>query len=299
VSPLTTAAEIWNRFFFAGISPASVAVFRIAFGVLLIVDAALLWRIRRFAFAPDGVLAIDDHIPAHAGTRFSLLHWMPRTMTSVNAMFALHVTAAAAITLGLLTPLAIGVAVITLLTLHHRNPFVLNSCDTILRLLCVLLLFSHSNAAFSVDAWIWPSLASTQISPWGQRLMQLLISSIYLKTVFWKLRGAEWRDGSAVYYALTFKPYERHALPAPLRRPWFYRGATWATLAIEASLGSLIWIEPLRYPVLICGVGFHLTMDYLLSVTMFQWAMLCALLLFVPPHDMAHAVAWGLAWIRS
>jgi hypothetical protein len=296
---VTSLLDLWNGFFFAGIPPASVAVFRIAFGMLLLVDAALLWRIRRLAFAPDGVLAIDDHRAALGATRFTLLTWMPRTMRSVHVVFAVHVAAAAGTAVGLLTPLAIGLAAVTLLTLHHRNPFVLNSCDTILRLLCVLLLFSHSNAAYSLDAHIWPSVAASEISPWGQRLMHLLIASIYLKTVWWKLRGAEWRDGSAVYYALAFTPYERHPLPAPLRRPWLYRGATYATLATEAALGTLIWIEPLRYPVLIGGIGFHLAMDYLLSVTLFQWAMLCAFLLFVPPDDMARAVAWAAAWIHA
>lgn len=289
---LSTLVELWNRFFFAETSPATIAVFRIAFGLLVLADGVLLFRLRRFAFAPDGPLSIEAQIAAHARQRFSLLHWLPPTMRSVHIVLALHFAGAVGIVLGLLTPLSIAIVAVTFTTIHHRNRYVVHAGDTLMRLFCMLLWFSHSNAALSLDARIWPSVAADQVSPWALRLMQILLASLYLKTAFWKLQGAEWRNGSAVYYALNFDAYERHALPDVLKRPWFYRAATFGTLGIELSLGSLVWIDELRYPVLLVGLGFHLTMDFLMNVSVFQWVMLCGLITFVDPHETAQLVSW-------
>jgi hypothetical protein len=287
MSLLVDLAAAWEEFFFAPVSSAILAVFRIAFGLLLLYDAAKLLDFRRFAFAPDGVLHFDVwHMSPRE--RFSLLHWLPPTMGSVNALFALHFVAAAAICVGFLTPLAIGCAFVALTSLHHRNTWILNSGDTILRMLCALLLVAHSNAACSIDALLWPDIATPQVSPWPLRLMQLLVTTVYLKTVFWKLRGEPWRNGSAVYYVLHYAAYDRGRLPRALARVWFYRTATWATLATETALGLFVWIDVLRYPTLLVGLLFHLTMHYLLDIAVFQWVMLCSLLLFLDPVDVEH-----------
>ncbi len=91
---------------------------------------------------------------------------------------------------------------ISLTSLHQRNPFVLHSGDTILRLFSLLLAFAPVGAMLSVDAWVSGTVASDS-PPWALRLMQVLMATIYLRSLGWKLRGRWWREGSAVYWALT------------------------------------------------------------------------------------------------
>jgi hypothetical protein len=70
---------------------------------------------------------------------------------------------------------------------------------------------------------------------------------------------------------------------------------SWAALALEFSLGVLIWIKELRYVILALGVLFHLWLEYSLNVPLFEWEVLSAYVLFIEPDDMMRA--WS--WIRS
>jgi hypothetical protein len=54
-------------------------------------------------------------------------------------------------------------------------------------------------------------------------------------------------------------------------------------------LGVLIWVKPLRYPLLLIGLLFHLAIEYSLNVPMFEWDVLTAYILFVEPADIAGA----------
>ena len=45
---------------------------------------------------------------------------------------------------------------------------------------------------------------------WPLRLMQILISIVYLRTVFWKLRGKMWWNGTAAWYPVWVDTYLRN-----------------------------------------------------------------------------------------
>ena len=70
---------------------------------------------------------------------------------------------------------------------------------------------------------------------------------------------------------------------------------TYGTLAVEFSLGVLIWNRRLRPYVLVAGIGLHLSIDLTMRIGFFSWAVFVAYLAFVPP-DRAEQV---VAWVRS
>jgi hypothetical protein len=90
----------------------------------------------------------------------------------------------------------------------------------------------------------------------------------------------------AAYYPPHLEDFARLRLPRILERVVFVRLATWGTLLIETSLGTLVWIRELRYPVLFAGVLLHLGLELLLNLQRFGWTMLATFILFVPPDDM-------------
>jgi hypothetical protein len=67
---------------------------------------------------------------------------------------------------------------------------------------------------------------------------------------------------------------------------------SWSALAREFSLGVLIWMKRLRYPLLALGVLFHLWLEYSLNVPLFQWGIRSAYVLFIDPKDVRHAIEW-------
>jgi uncharacterized membrane protein YphA (DoxX/SURF4 family) len=283
-------AGVWYAFFFAPESPVVVCVFRIAFAALLLVDALFTLPEAQLFYGPAGIFSIEDYRRGLGRSRFSLFNYLPASEWTVWLVLGLEVVASLSLLVGFLTGVSAFLAFVTLTSLHQRNPFALHSGDTILRLLCLLLVFAPAGAVLSIDAWLAGAGGADPSAPWAVRLMQILLATIYMHSLAWKLRGQWWRDGSAVYWALTAGAYRRHDLPVVLRRRWVYAFGTYSTLMIEGALAGLIWISELRYLVLVAGAIFHLTLEYFMRIRLFQWTMLVGLVLFVKPTDMSAAV---------
>ena len=67
---------------------------------------------------------------------------------------------------------------------------------------------------------------------------------------------------------------------------FWIRLATWGTILIELGLGTAIWVKEFRFAILLCGLAFHLVLEYFLNLQLFGWTMMCCLLLFVSPTDL-------------
>jgi hypothetical protein len=282
---LQNLASLWNQFFHASESTLTLAVFRVAFGALLLVNACSFWRAAEFCFYPAGALALAAQQLAFKRTTWSLFNHLPPTQGAVHFVLLLHSVSVLGLLLGCYTRLSAALVFVTLTSLHARNLYVLNSGDTLQRLFSFLLIFSPAGGTLSVDAWLAGAQA-TVADPWVWRLMQVLVAIVYLRTTYWKLRGTTWRAGSATYYALSLRDYQRCQLPHWLAQAWFYRATTYGTLVLEGALGLLLWCDPMRYPLLLSGLMLHLGLQCFMRIGLFQWTMLTSLLLFLKPADL-------------
>ena len=109
---------------------------------------------------------------------------------------------------------------------------------------------------------------------------------IYGEAFFGKIVATAWLNGSAVYFATHFPDGARYPVPALMDRLWVYQGLTYFTLLIEFSLTFLVWFRPLRYPVLLLGVLFHLGIHCFLNLDLLEFGAMIAFLCFVYPQDM-------------
>lgn len=292
--------DAWNRFFHEPNSPITIGVFRVLWGLLMMFNALLLWRRATLYFGPRGLLPTDRYHIGFGRGRLTLFHLLPDTNGSVHLVFFLHVAAVGLMTIGLATRVSTLMTWLTLISIHHRNPMLFNSGDSLVRLLTFLLIFSRAGQACSLDALIATDGKSflgtgSLSSPWCERLMQIQVAIVYLRTVLWKLRGKPWRDGTAAYYPLQLRSYIRVPMPKVMQMPWCIRLATWGTLVIETAIALLIWFKELRYPVLILGITLHLMLDLLINVQLFGWIMMVSLVLFIPPEHME----WLLTWQKN
>ena len=191
------------------------------------------------------------------------------------------------------------VVFLTLVSIHHRNAFILSSGDTLWRMLICYSCFSDANGRLSMDAWrrSQPLTEFSQTDPWPLRLMQLQVCIVYLRTVFWKLRGRMWWNGTAAWFPLWVDADVRFRPPRWLLTKPFICLATWGTLIEEIALGTLIWIREFRYPMLVSGIVFHLMLDVIMNLQFFSWIMICSLLLFIFPEDAESMLCWLCRWI--
>jgi uncharacterized membrane protein YphA (DoxX/SURF4 family) len=272
--------DFWNWFFHEPESLFPLAVFRAAFGVLILLKALLLIPVVPRHLATDAVVDFARFEKFVGRRRLNLLNVLPATTASVYLLIGLTCVAGVCIAIGFWTRVASIVAFLAIASLHHRNSSIFHGGDTVIRIMCFLMIFSPSSAGWSLDAWLagkWESAGD----PWCLRLMQIQVSIIYARTVFWKLRGTRWRNGTAAFYPINCDAYTRFRLPEKLMSPLFIKIATWGTLVVESSLGSIIWIEECRFWVVLAGVLLHLQLEYIMNLQLFGWTMIACLLLFL------------------
>jgi predicted DCC family thiol-disulfide oxidoreductase YuxK len=132
------------------------------------------------------------------------------------------------------------------------------------------------------------------VLPWAQRLAQLQISTLYLISVLNKWPGESWRNGTAVYWALSIPDLKR--FPVPLLNGdhmWLINIATYGTLAAELALAFLVWVPRLRLYVLAAGVLMHLGIEYSMNIPLFSALMIAGYVPFLTQTDLDRFVAWA------
>jgi len=274
-----------------GIDPRSLALFRIALALVLLSDLYLRIANLGAFYTDQGVLPRVAQIELFNGLpRLVSFHMMNGTWSIIAILFAIEVAAALALLVGYRTGLATFVSWILLVSLHNRNPMVLQGGDALMRLLLFWALFLPLNARASLDRWLAPPDAAPEKYPnapylsMGTFAVLLQICFVYWFT--WALKSdASWRvDGTAVGYALSIDQMNRPLGRWLLHYPDAMRVLTFVTLELE-RFGPLVALVPLWRPRLLMVLvftGFHWTLGLTLTLGIFTWIAPTAWLLFVP-----------------
>jgi uncharacterized membrane protein YphA (DoxX/SURF4 family) len=301
--------KLWDEFFFKPVSPLPVAVFRIVFGliviVMLITESMPDWDFWYGPYGPVQPDALRDYF--HRCPVFDLFDIIPN---SLNHDFMWVVLAAAVcLTIGLFTRLSAVFTWMALVSLDHHNPWNISGSDDMMRLLAFGLMFSACGKMLSVDSW-WqrkwhPESVKTEYPPWGQRMVQIQVALAYWGASVAKIGGWQWVDGTAVYYSSHLEDFFRLPVGHYMDSLLFCQLLSWGTLVIETSLWSLIWFKDLRYWVLLFGLFLHLGIDYSMSLPIFEMLFVASYIVFIYPEDLVklghwlRAPAWPFALGRS
>jgi hypothetical protein len=273
----------WQHFWYEPEATSSLELFRIAFGLLAFMwTATLLPNLFTF-YGQDGILPQITH-----GTNGEWGVLVSNNPVLVVTVFVATLVAALAVAVGFHTRIAAIVLWVGIVSLEHRNIPVTNSGDGVVRSLAFLLVLTPAGTALSLDRlraapgrfWEFPARA-----PWALRLIQIQISIGYLFAATGKFATDQWRDGTAVAYALRIDDVHRLATPAFITQSTTVTSLlTYGTLLIELSLAVLIWNRRLRPWMLLLGVALHLGIDSSIMVGFFSYAMLASYLCFIPPE---------------
>jgi hypothetical protein len=272
----------WARFWFEPQPTSTLALLRVWFGLL-----AFGWTV---TLAPDlgSFFSKTGILPAQPGGSgvWGVLG-MFHTDSAAGLLFVALLLGSLALVVGYHTRLAAVVVFVGILSFERRNPYVFNSGDGLVRLIAFYLMLAPAGVALSLDRWrtardrFWEFPAR---APWGLRLIQIQLSVVYLSTLWLKLQGTTWNDGTAVSYAQRLTDLARLPLP-----PFVFHSATisnlltYGTLLIEASVPILIWNRRLRPYVVIAGIALHIAIGYSIRVGFFSIAMITLYISFLDP----------------
>lgn len=216
---------------------------------------------------------------------------------AVQLFIVLAIVCALATTVGAFTRVATIGLFLAYVFLTHRNPFVLHSGDTLLRLALLYLAVSRCGAAYSLDR-IWKlrrlkqseaDAEPEEVPLWPQRLIQFQLSVVYITTVWAKWQGYTWREGYATWYPPHLVEFERFPVPGFFDQQPFLAMATYGTLLVQLALAILVYHPSLRKWVLIAGLFLHAAIEYRFNVPYFS-LIICTL--FIAHYSGAEVSGW-------
>ena len=288
----------WNRFWFTPADPLQAALLRIAVGLLAIVHLVSLsqdlgrWYSREALLSPDAVKKLLAEGGETANYHYSYLGNF--TDADIRYVHWAAIAAAAAFTLGLVTPISGALTAAALLAYVHRVPQVAGHLEPVLVFLVLYLVVANSGARLSLDRRLFGrrqqpggELPSTSIAAnVGLRLIQVHLAMFYAMMALTKLYGDAWWDGNAIWYLVA----RTHSRPVDFSwlRGWGRSGAllinfwTHAIVYYELAFAVLIWNRWTRPLMLALGLIVWASLVVATGYLLFGLAMLLASAAFLP-----------------
>jgi hypothetical protein len=267
-----------TAFFFDEFDPASMGLFRIIFGLFLIIMFIALfpnWNTYygRSGLRPDPV----------GGLEWSIFLLFQNELP-IFIYWWIGFFAACAFTLGWKTRMVTVILFIIQTSMNHANPMMVNGEDLVIRMLMFYGIFSPLGFTYSLDRLFTKNDCSRPCLVWPLRLMQINIALIYAFSLPIKLASdPSWWNGEALYWVMMTSTWNRW--------PWqklFYNGIlskimTVSTVIVEGLFPILVWFRPTQIPLTALIALFHIGLGLALqNVTFFSFSMVCSFVLFIP-----------------
>lgn len=311
-----SAAGIWPRLvlLYGSADPRSLGLLRVALGLVLLADVALKLPEVPSHFANSGWLSNHFALFRPMTDYLFSVYFAFGSANEVRLFMLVHLLVCALLLVGYRTKLMQILALVLTTSLNSRNILLENGGSVVLNILLVWTVFLPLGRRFSVDALRASLRARKETTPvaLNQRsdpprdltpVVSLAITALLLQ---WAIiyffnalqkNGAPWRDGTAVHYFLQqdrlvtwFGAWLRGALPLGA-----IKLLTYGTLLIEAAVPLLLLLPWRSHVLRLVAFGLalllHGSIDCVLQLGSFSWAMLVAFFAFVP------AQAWS--WAQS
>jgi hypothetical protein len=283
---MQTLLDFMDRMLFTEVSVLQFSLLRVLTGMLLAYESLLWLTAYPQLIAPDGYFGMNEFDRTVRPMRFSILSYMPATRTSVSFICGVQLLSAMTLAIGIQGQLSAWVCLLSTMSIHNRNPHIVDSGDTVRRFLCLFVAVVPNNDAYlSLGSSLQQAPVNATCYSWHYLLLQLFMANIYFKNVLFKLYGDTWRNGTATRNVFHARMWNRFNWPGKIPGPWFPAVTTYGTLVTESWMFVAIWVEGLRTMTIIIGVIFHLLLWAFLRIGFFQASMICGLLALLPEQD--------------
>ncbi len=282
--------KAWNRFLFRPISARPLGLFRIVYGLLLLIYLSLMTVEFKHWYTGAGLLQGTEAREAAGPLRFSPLQFVANPIVP-QLVLATAFVAALGVTLGWRTRLLSVVLYLCMLSFYHRNVSSNGGPDAVPVILSFYVMLCPSGAAYSLDARREArrrgTLAEPLIVPWGVRLLQMQLCLIYFQSCVIKCGGPAWMDGTAVHYVLFNREFGQFNLEWVASYPILVNLMTHGALLIEFSLAFWLWFKPTRRWVILGGILLHAGIRPVINIPGFGETMCATYLTFLDATEAA------------
>lgn len=276
-----------DRWWFGYGSPTSLGLYRILMGTIVFLNLMMLtgdWAAwfgeKGYMPAWLGMQLAGNKVETGLGfdvTRVNLIGGVTDPRVTIP-FFAFAVVLSVLTAVGLFSRVSAFLLALFLVSLHHRDTTILHGGDTAMRMGVLYLAVSPCGRACSLDRLLrlrkGEESGPVEAPLYGQRLVQFNMGLIYFTTVWAKLFGPHWRDGTATWYPARLAEFYRFPVPRFANDlPMVYL-TTYGTIATEFSLATLVFFRPTRKYVLLAGVLLHGFIEYAMNIPLFSFLMI-------------------------
>ncbi|MCO6454957.1 MAG: YbhB/YbcL family Raf kinase inhibitor-like protein [Pirellulaceae bacterium] len=334
-----TSASGWlDRLF--GLDLRTLAVTRIAVALVLLGNLATRAVDLRAMYTDAGIAprqVVLDYYQQAGAWRWSL-HLLGGSVEFQALLLVVAAGFALALLAGFWTRLATLGSWVLLVSLHTRMPLLVTGGDVLLGMLLFWGLLLPLGEVWSVDAWRRRLRAERSRAPERSRTPERLrtpersrtlgasggtggqvlsaasvaillqVGLMYLLTG-WGKCNSYWFSGEAIYNALSYAMIARPLGRQLLEFPELLRWLTWGTLALELAAPLLLFCPlatlRVRGLTVLALIGLHVAIELTMRVTLFSFASLAGLTLFVPGTFWQGCLDWcrirwaGRRWAAS
>ena len=292
----------WPRFWFDATTSDSLAVIRIATGLMLAyVHVIWLTNLAEF-FGPDALIDRQTNTQIHQYDFTWTYLRFTDSLTFLTAHEILAIVASLALSIGLLARVTAPLTWFLSLMICHRATGHLFGLDQAAMMLAFGLMICPCSAKWSIDAWLrgkanettrsglrnWllPADSPSSMNTFATRLIQLQLCAMYLFGGLGKMRGASWWDGTAMWYSAASLEYQSFDLTWIGNHPIIAGMLCHATIFWETFYCIAIWPKRFRPIVLAIAVAVHASIAIFLGMITFGLIMIIANIIFIPPFFM-------------
>lgn len=270
-----------------GIDIRSLAIFRIGLALIILGDLFIRMQDLTAHYTDQGVLPREVLIGTIIDPWYISLHLMNGTWEFQALLFVLAALFAIALLVGYQTRLAAFLSWFFLISLHSRNPMVLQGGDFVLKLLAFWGMFLPLGACWSIDQLKSKIPFCKQIASASSLALLLQIALIYWFSAMLKTDESWRQTGTAVWYSLSIEQYATPLGVYLLQYPNLLKMLTFATFYLEAFgpffAFTPIWTAPLRFATAIVFILFHLVgLNLAMELGVFSYVCAVGWIVFIP-----------------
>lgn len=223
---------------------------------------------------------------------------------------------------------SIGFA-LTIMAFTGRDVFLTDGGDNIMGLMAIYLAFTRCGLHWSLDArrarrraerglgdLVWPDTPAGRVVAELDRtrrefvtflhnsavlVIMFQICVVYAAAGLYKSQGSDWRDGTALYYALHlnwFRPWPAVS-DFMASRTLMITLVAYLTVFVQIAFPLAVWSKWLKYPSLVMLLGMHLSIALVMGLPLFSAAMMIGDAVFLPDSLYLWAAALVLRKLRA
>lgn len=284
----------WKQLF--GIDLRTLALFRIALALVIIVDICNLWP-NAFAFFDDRGLFPRGHAIARRSVYYWSLYYLSGHVAWAYALFTVTVLSALALLFGYRTRLATIVCWVLLASLSTRINIFASGADMQINLLLFWSMFLPLGARFSIDAALCKTPKSTAPVYASMATLALLLQEAYLYFFGALLKnGSAWKNDTALYYSLNSSeinsPFSSLLTHSPELMEWLTAYVWSLEFFAIFLLFSPVRTVLCRLIILPLLVLLHVCIAIFLAVAFFPVVSICGLTVFIPSAVWDKLLPW-------